>query len=285
MKKKSHGLIYVTAFLLVVGMSGGMLGVWRWWSAESVLPYERVMRFFHSWFVAPVVRFAGRADAVMEVENYRTENATLRVRLQEMERMEAENARLREALGFVEAGHGRVLASRVVSRGGGSGWWRTVRLEKGEMHGVRTGDAVVTGDGLVGRVRSTTQRTCDVMLVSDANSRIGCELEEPGLAGTRRRGILAGGGGQSNDDTMKFVFGAAGLEMLYIEGDDPPREGARVVTSGLGGGLPRGLLVGVVTGGRESRSGVYHEAVVHPAVNLRDLDLVFILQTGGGAWP
>ena len=66
--------------------------------------------------------------------------------------------------------------------------------------------------------------------------------------------------------------------MRHIAGVDEPAPGTRVVTSGLGGGLPAGILVGVVEESGRTQGGVAFEAKVRPAVNFRDLDMVFILR-------
>ena len=300
-RERSHALAWVVAGLLAVGTLAGGMGAWSWWTGEGNLPFERGAAFFKAWVAAPAGRFFRGVDGLVEMGRLETEAEGLRVRIAELERVEQENERLREALGFAGEERGRLVAARVVSRGGGSGWWREVKLGKGGNAGISAGDAVVTGDGLAGRVRSVTARSCMVMLVSDGNSRIGCELEEdarlrgPDAAhwhgggnggGERgrspsmsspgpRRGVVIGGEGRW-DEGMRFVYGPNDLDMRYLGGDAAPAPGTRVVTSGMGGGLPQGIVVGEVVEGRLPEGGVAFEARVRPAVNLRDLDVVFV---------
>ncbi len=273
-KERSYGLTGVVLGLLAVGIVAGGLGVWSWWTGESVLPYERAAGAVRAGVVEPVGRVCRGVDGSVEKGRMEEELEGLKVRVAELERAEMENVRLREALGFVEERRGRLVAARVVSRGGGSGWWRVVRLEKGSEAGIQVGDGVVTSAGLVGRVRVVTPRTCEVMLVSDGNSRVGCELEE---RSETRRGVVIGGEGRLGEEGMRFVYGPTSLEMRYIGGETEPAAGTRVVTSGLGGDLPQGILVGVVEKGERTQGGVAFSATVRPAVNLRDLDVVFVL--------
>jgi len=278
----------VVAGLLAVGVVVGGMGFWSWWTGEGLLPFERGAVFFRERVGSPVVRFFKGVDGVIEMGRLEQELEEAKVRLAELEWIELENVRLREALGFVEEcegalpGRGRLVAARVVSRGGGSGWWREVKLGQGSDAGIREEDAVVTSAGLVGRVKkgSVTARSCAVMLVSDGNSRIGVELQEDGAGA--RRGVLVGGEGRWDGEGMRFVHGANELELRHIGGSWEPAAGTRVVTSGLvDGGLPRGILVGTVSGGGRVSGGVAFEAKVVPAAGLRDLDVVFVVVGGG----
>ena len=283
-KDRSYKLAGVVAGLLAVGAALGGLGFWSWWTGEVFLPFERGKVFFHTRIAEPAGRFFRGVDGIVEMGRLETEVEALRARIAELERVALENERLREALEFVEESNGTLVAARVVSRGGGSGWWREVKLGKGSAAGIAAGDAVLTSAGLAGRVRSVTERSCMVMLVSDGNSRIGCELMEEEDAQTTgasrsrgpRRGVVVGGKGRW-DEGMRFVYGPEGLNMRYLGGETAPKPGTRVVTSGMGGGLPQGILVGEVVEGTRPEGEVAFEALIKPAVNLRDLDVVFVL--------
>ena len=267
--------------MLAVGAAVGGLGFCSWWTGEVFLPFERGKVFFSTRVATPVGRFFRGVDGIVEMGRLEMEVETLHARVAELEWVALENERLREALGFIEEGRGTLVAARVVSRGGGSGWWREVKLGKGSDAGIAVGDAVVTREGLAGRVRSVTARSCTVMLVSDGNSRIGCELAGETDSRGPRRGVIVGGDGRW-DEGMRFVYGPEDLSMRYVAGETAPTNGTRVVTSGMGGGLPQGILVGVVVEGRRPEGAAAFEAQVKPAVNLRDLDVVFVLIKGGG---
>ena len=275
--ENSYKLPGVVAGLLAVGVAAGGLGFWSWWTGEVLLPFERGTVFFKSRVATPVGRFLRGVDGIVEMGRLEMEVESLRAKLAELEWVGMENERLREALGFVEEGRGTLVAARVVSRGGGSGWWREVKLGKGSDAGIAAGDAVVvSGGGLAGRVRSVTARSCLVMLVSDGNSRIGCELAGEADSRGPRRGVIVGGDGRW-DEGMRFVHGPEDLNLRYVAGESAPAPGTRVVTSGMGGGLPRGIWVGEVVEGKRPEGAVAFEANVKPAANLRDLDIVFVL--------
>ena len=101
-------------------------------------------------------------------------------------------------------------------------------LNIGYQPGVGKGHAVVTGEGLVGRVESVGGRATRVLLISDLNSRIPVLIES-----TRTRAILAG----NNSNRPSLIHLVSGATVS---------PGDRIVTSGHGGVFPVGLPVGLV---------------------------------------
>ena len=122
---------------------------------------------------------------------------------------------------------GKHIAARVISDPGGP-YVRSVLIRAGQREGVRKGRAVVTAQGLVGRVTEVGEFTSRVMLVTDVNSRIAVII-----GATGERAIMAG----ANADWPK---------LLHIPRVAGIAKGDRVVTSGHDGVLPPGLPVGEV---------------------------------------
>lgn len=193
------------------------------------------------------------AAAGAENVRLRREVASLVLMRGDIERLEAENARLRKALGYAEGRRMDWLAASVMSRGGGAaGARQTIRVDRGTLAGVERGAVVVVPDGLVGRVVSVSPHTAEVLLVTDSGLRVSCAAEIPG--GNGPRGILCGG-----DETH--------LSLRHIRPEGvaiPPR--ARIVTTGAAGVFPAGLEVGFSVG----------EGLVEPSVDFATLEDVFI---------
>jgi rod shape-determining protein MreC len=101
-------------------------------------------------------------------------------------------------------------------------------LNIGKRDGVKNGQAVITGDGLVGRVAVVGNRSTRVLLITDLNSRIPVLVES-----TRTRAILAG----NNADQPKLI---------HLPPNARVPQGDRIVTSGHAGVFPPGIPIGVV---------------------------------------
>lgn len=142
-------------------------------------------------------------------------------------RLEAENNSLKDLLRFAPHGARGFVTARIVADTGGA-FAHSVILNAGADDGVRRGQAVITGDGLLGRVVGVGRHSARVLLVTDLNSRIPVITET-----TRFRAILAG-----NNTTRPE------LEQVVPGAEVSP--GDRIVTSGHGGVFPPGLPIGVV---------------------------------------
>lgn len=101
----------------------------------------------------------------------------------------------------------------------------------GSQDGVRPGNPVLSEHGLVGRIGGVTQQASRMVLVTDVSSRIPVMIER-----TDARAILSGDASRNP-------------RLDYVRGIDVIKEGDRVITSGDGGGIPRGLPVGIVAKG------------------------------------
>ena len=169
-----------------------------------------------------------------ELADIRGENDALRQDIERLRQwqsvariLEGENKALREQLNFIPGPQASYLTARVIADSGGA-FAHSLLVNVGSQIGVTNGQAVVTGDGLVGRVAGFGARATRVLLITDLNSRIPV-LVEP----TRTRAILAG----NNTDRPRLIHLPAGVTVS---------PGDRIVTSGHGGVFPPGLPVGVI---------------------------------------
>ena len=259
MKSKTTGSI-IAVTLAAVGVL--LLTCWRSSAVEAVYPVERVRQaFVRSVWPRIGGLFRGSAASAENVR-LRREVAALSVLKGDVDRLTTENARLRRALGYAARMPETWLAAGVLSRGGGAAGARhSVRVDKGSLAGVRTGDVVVVPEGLVGRIDSVSPHTAEVLLITDPSLKVACEME----AGTPNRafGILSGG-----DEEALLI------RHLGNAGSLAPR--SRVCTSGRGGVFPPGLEIGTLLEVRRDSKGLAREGEVLPSVVFSTLEDVFI---------
>lgn len=197
-----------------------------------------------------------------ELMNLRAENARLRRerdRLLQWEaagrRLEAENRTLQKLLNFVPYEARGFISARVIADSGGA-FAHSLVLNAGRDDNVRRGQAVVSGDGLIGRVVGVGSRSARVLLLTDLNSRIPVITER-----SRIRAVLAG-----NNSSQPVLD--------HLPPNDIVTPGERVVTSGHGGVFPPGLPVGLIVS--VSDSGV----IVQPLVATDRLEYVRVIDYG-----
>ncbi len=218
---------------------------------EAIYPAEKARVAFTSKVWTRISGFFRGAEACAENVRLRREVASLSLLNSELERLDEENSRLRKALDYAERNPGQWLPARVLSRNGGAaGAHDSIRVDKGSLHGVVEGAAVVVPDGLVGRVDSVSPHTSSIVLVTDRSLKIACEIES-----------------QSQPYPKGFVVGGSEESLIvdYLDKRDIlPR--SRVLTSGIAGKIPKGVAIGIYIG----------EGKVQPAVEYSSLEDVFI---------
>ena len=185
----------------------------------------------------------GRVAALTEENNLlRAENARLRQWQALARRLDGQNRELRRLLHFDPGEAVRTVSAQVIADTGGP-YARSLLMDAGDRQGVRIDQAVVSGEGLVGRVMSAGIRSARVLLITDRRSHV------PVLAGPQRvHAILVGDNGAR--PLLRFLPRNAALS-----------PGDVVVTSGRGGVFPPDLPVGDV--GAAARSGGRVEVVPH----------------------
>jgi rod shape-determining protein MreC len=188
------------------------------------------------------------------------ENRRLRAELAGREELRLENERLRRLLGFAEATTVRTLAARVIAEDASS-WFRTIEIDRGLADGVAEGMPVANAAGLVGRVVRCTPHASRVLLITDASSAVAVLVQDQ-----RIRGVCRGQGG--------------GLALDYASVEETIQVGDGVVTSGMGGVFPKGLVVGYVRSVNLEQFGLFQTVEVEPAVDFSHLEEVLVLIGG-----
>ena len=204
---------------------------------------------------------------VSEIRRLGAENARLKAELTELKARENimvnvwhENVRLRKLLDLPpEIAEFNLLAARVAARDP-SNWYETMVIDRGEQAGVRVGSVIVTNEGVVGRVNKVSATSAEVLLISDQRSAVGAMGQI-----SRDVGVLSGGDGEGN------------CRLVYLPRTATICTGETVVTSGLGGVFPKGLVLGRVVEVSVEDYGLGKFARVQPAVNLGHLEEVLVI--------
>jgi len=214
----------------------------------------------------------GLSPAALEMRRrHERRIADLEREVQSLRDVQRENERLRESLAFTVRRKGRTLAAEVVGRGDITGWWQTVRINRGTQDGLRANCVVVTPMGLVGRTLEPGRTVCDVLLLTDETMRVGVHLPRSNV-----NGILRGMGCSPGADLEMFCAPKA-PQADYLPIEQEVLDGDEVVTSGLGGLFPGGLRVGEIRKPLVDASGLCRSASVISAVDLNGLRDVFVL--------
>jgi rod shape-determining protein MreC len=194
----------------------------------------------------------------------RAENRNLKAQIERMSleqvRMsqDADQARrLQALLGFKEQFISQTMAAQVIG-GSGSELSRSIFIDKGSRDGIKPDMAVITAEGIVGKVLRVYHSTSEVLLIDDQTSGVGSILDK-----TRLQGILRG-----------TPSGEMVLEKVMS--DETVPAGELVLTSGGDGIFPKGLLVGRVTKVTPG-SELFLNIRVRPAADLSKLEEVLVV--------
>jgi rod shape-determining protein MreC len=210
----------------------------------------------------PVAAVSGAADRVrnavlvyQENDRLRADNAILLQWQQAARQLETENAELRNLTNYYPEATAWFTTGEVIGTAGGA-YSRNLLINRGSADGVAKGQAVASGEGLVGRIAEIGGRASRVLLLTDLNSRIPVSLDS-----THERAILAG----DNTDQP---------QLIYLPPHAKPQLGDKIVTSGDGGVFPPGLVVGSVT------SIVGSTVRVEPASDLSRVEYLRVIDFG-----
>lgn len=208
----------------------------------------------------------GLGGLVVENQRLSTENARLNTSLQDLRFLQRENEELRHQLKFKDRAARELIACEVIARDP-DGWWQTIRLNKGREQGILPDMPVVSTEGLVGKTVEVSANTADVILVADPSCRVSCQIFRTGSFG-----VLTGRGPSWR--------GSVVCRMEFINKNTALQPGDEVITSGLGGVFPRGLLIGYIEKIYVDRSGLYQHADVITRSDLGSLRYVYVVKPG-----
>ena len=141
-----------------------------------------------------------------------------------------------------------------------AGRFKSLIIDRGSDDGIRVNDVVASANGLIGRVVLTTDDLSKVQLLTDNNSAVGALVER-----SRRQGVIRG-------------IGSGSVQLIDIPALADVQPGDRVMSAGIDGIYPKGILIGTVVDAEPGES-LFKKITVRPAVDFGTLEEVIVIHT------
>lgn len=170
----------------------------------------------------------------------------------------AENQRLRALLELQERYTFKMMPAEIIGRDP-STWFNTLIINRGKKHGVEIDSGIIAPHGVVGKVVSVSNSTAQVLAITDVNSSLDVILRT-----SQSRAILEGYKGETCK--LNFVLKTEDVQI-----------GGEVITSGLHGIFPKGLLVGTVSAVEKDARGFFQFVQIEPSVEISKINEVMII--------
>ncbi len=231
---------------VIVGLTSPIQSAISWTLDQIASSYENYIYLWHT-----------HQDNIALLE----ENRKLLNSIAGLRETQQENIRFHKLLKFEEKFNLQSVVARVIAKDISSEF-RSIRINRGESSGIRQNMAVVTDEGIVGRVLRTTRNTSDIVTVLDLLSAVDAIVER-----SRARGIVEG----LTDDTC---------QMKYTLRTDDIQPGDNLISSGLGGIFAKGMTVGTVSKVNRKPFGITQDVEVKPSVDFTKLEEVLVVLNG-----
>jgi len=231
----------------------------RLWGVATITPAARGLQGGHGFLSGLWNRYVGLYDARRESEHLQAELDRLKMENQSLRNALQTADRLKLLAAYQQSIPSRTLGASVIGAGANPNS-RVVFLDKGLGAGLRAGMAVITADGIVGKVQSVFPGVSLVVLISDPGSAAGVMLEK-----SRVHGILKG-------------TGLSEARIEYVPNEETVAVGERVYTSGDDRVYPKGLLVGTVAAAHPG--GEFQQITLRPGARLNRLEEVLVVTEG-----
>lgn len=192
------------------------------------------------------------------LEDLRRENEDLTAQLAQLSEAQETADRLQGLLDLQSANQLESTAARIIGTSTDS-WSRTVTIDKGSADGIAQNMPVANSGGIIGQVTEVAANSATVRLLTDENSSISAMVQE-----SRAQGMLEG----QPDGTLR---------LSYVDAAADVQVGDLVVTSGLGGVFPKGLLLGTVSSVEKADNALYYTIVVEPASATENNEEVLVI--------
>jgi rod shape-determining protein MreC len=204
-----------------------------------------------------------RAELLRQIDQLRRTNQQMQIRAMQGDAVLRENDQLRQLIGWQQKQARKLKLANVIARDPAN-WWQTVQIDLGSRDGLRVDLAVMTTNGLVGRVSAVFLTQSRVELISNPTCKVSAMIDK-----TRETGVISGSSSPLDNSLVTLSF---------LTSNSSLKPGQNVVTSGLGGIFPKDIPVGqVAEDSRPVEFGLYTEARVKLGANLSALEEVWVV--------
>ena len=255
-------LFIVLILLLVLFQSRKDEGSNRWQKVIQTVSYpiqsgvHNLVNTFNDWWEGYVMLIGIRNENQQLLQ----EIAELKDRLNRSLEDSVQYNRLRGQLLFAQRQPDRKVFAEIIGESIDN--IHQMRLiNRGSKHGLKRNFSAILREGLVGRIQSVTPFQSNLQLITDFRSRVPALIQR-----NRIRGLIYGT--------------QTGLEMRQINRRAKVKKGDRVITSGLGGLYPKGILIGTIVEVRIQPHELFQTASIETAVDLSRMEEVFIIISG-----
>ncbi len=209
--------------------------------------------------------FADKKNLQKEIKRLKTENADLKIQVNENSASKIENEQLRKLLNLKSNNSEfEFIAAEVIARNP-SNWYATLTIDKGADSGIALNQPVVSaGNSLVGKISEVGTTWAKVTLLTNPNHAAGALVLRSG-----EYGICEGEGDISSDGGCRLSFVSKNANIIV---------GDTVVTSGLGGVYPKGLVIGKVQKIKPDIESISQYAVISPDADFKNIQAVFVIK-------
>ena len=271
---QKHGLwVLFAAAVIAVGLA--LTSVFSNTSSPLANAANVIASPFRSAYTAVADWFNDKQSYYQDNTALKEENAALKKQLAEMEaairqaeKDSAENERLKQLLGLQSQRPDLTsdLQAAMITEHTVTNWTSSLTIDKGTRHGLEVNDCVISETGaFVGLVSEVGTNWATILTLVDTDTSLGAQVFRSGDLG------LA----QGNFSLM----GENRLRLEYLPADCSLLGGDLVVTSGLGGYYPAGLVIGSVTEVQQDDSGATSYAILEPAADFDALEEVFVIRS------
>lgn len=272
-------LLGLILFISLMGVTlGGRLPLT--WPEKFV---HDTVTFIQQIFYRPASYVSNFVKDVSNLKELHDENEQLRMMLAQYTRdqafyneIKAENERLQSKLQFTENQKQQNMPykyriAQVTSINVADPFNRNLNLNLGSKNGVRQGMPVISEDGVVGIVSRVFEFSSTVQLLTNMDEK---NLNLSAIAAT-----VAGKENKSFGMIESYDHSSGKFLMTRIKEDDELKEGDTIVSSGIGGSFPRGLVIGRVVSRQIGDVGLTYSALVEPAATYHNCHELFVVIT------
>jgi rod shape-determining protein MreC len=251
-------VVIIFIVLSIVLKSSGETSFFRKIVLEIVVPSENVISSFLEGIHDGWGRYIFLVGLEEENKKLKKKISSLASEVRTYSETHLECMRLRKLLNLQESFQPQTIAARVIGRERSS-IFKTILLDKGSSNGLKIGLPVVAVGGVVGRIIDVSWNVSKVLLFIDYNSNIDARVQN-----ARAQGILQGSGSK-------------GCVLKYVQRLENVNVGDAVVSSGLAGVFPKGLLLGTVISVDKEETSLFQKISVAPSVDVSKLEEVLVI--------